>query len=58
VSGEVQDESTVQALINEPLKKWGRIDILVNNAGLGWKNGTDLFAIENYDYVFAVNVRA
>uniref|UniRef100_A0A914DFA6 Uncharacterized protein n=1 Tax=Acrobeloides nanus TaxID=290746 RepID=A0A914DFA6_9BILA len=58
VKGPVQEEATVQALINEPLKKWGKIDILVNNAGLGFKSGHDLYSIENFDYVFAVNVRA
>uniref|UniRef100_A0A914D753 Uncharacterized protein n=1 Tax=Acrobeloides nanus TaxID=290746 RepID=A0A914D753_9BILA len=58
VKGPVQEEATVQALINEPLKKWGKIDILVNNAGLGFKSGHELYSIENFDYVFAVNVRA
>jgi len=58
VQGPVQEEATVQKLINEPLKKWGRIDVLVNNAGLGFKTGTDLYSIENFDFVFAVNVRA
>uniref|UniRef100_A0AC35FE26 Uncharacterized protein n=1 Tax=Panagrolaimus sp. PS1159 TaxID=55785 RepID=A0AC35FE26_9BILA len=58
VNGPIQDEATLQKLINEPLKKWGKIDVLVNNAGLGFKTGHDLYSIENYDFVFAVNVRA
>ncbi|KAI1716844.1 enoyl-(Acyl carrier protein) reductase domain-containing protein [Ditylenchus destructor] len=58
VTGLIQDETTVQALINETLKKWGRLDVLVNNAGLGYKPGTDILSTENYDYIFDINVRA
>uniref|UniRef100_A0A914YS39 Uncharacterized protein n=1 Tax=Panagrolaimus superbus TaxID=310955 RepID=A0A914YS39_9BILA len=55
---EQNQKATLQKLINEPLKKWGKIDVVVNNAGLGFKTGHDLYSIENYDFVFAVNVRA
>ena len=33
ISTDVRDESQVASLINEVIKRWGKIDIVVNNAG-------------------------
>jgi len=58
IKGEIDREETLQCLVNETIRKFGRIDILVNNAGLASKIGCDPSGIENYDYVMAVNTRA
>lgn len=32
--GDIGDEATVQQLVGETVRRWGRIDVLVNNAGV------------------------
>ncbi|HEU4328374.1 MAG TPA: SDR family NAD(P)-dependent oxidoreductase [Roseiflexaceae bacterium] len=44
--GDVTDEAHQQALVDETLKRYGRIDMLVNNAGIPLKGG---FAGETLD---------
>src|SRR4051812_44827762 len=34
IAASVTDEADVAAMIDETVKKWGRVDILVNNAGI------------------------
>lgn len=57
IAADVSKEEDVKNLIDETLKKHGRIDVLINNAGFG------LFATlvdsktEDFDSMFAVNVR-
>ena len=58
VQGEIEKEETVQKLISETVKNFGKIDILVNNAGISHEPGVDSISIENFDKVMAVNVRA
>ncbi|KAE9555052.1 hypothetical protein FO519_001713 [Halicephalobus sp. NKZ332] len=58
VEGPIENEEIQDKLINETIAKFGKIDVLVNNAGLMNANGVDLNSVENYDYVFSVNVRA
>lgn len=54
---DVTDEKQVQALVNKTLKKFGVIDVLVNNAGVGRFNRADEFTLDDYDFVFDVNVK-
>lgn len=54
---DVSKEAEVKNVINEIIKRFGRIDILVNNAGVGcWGNVVDT-KIEEFDEVMNVNVR-
>jgi len=58
VRGPVNSEETVNSLVNETVKKFGRIDIVVNNAGVYEKPGhSDFFSMESYDYIFDVNLK-
>ena len=45
--------TTVHALAEDA----GEVDILVNNAGLAWWGPTDQLAVEDFDALFATNVR-
>jgi 3-oxoacyl-[acyl-carrier protein] reductase len=57
ISADVSEESDVASLRDEIENEWGGIDILVNNAGIGiFGNVLDL-RTEDFDAVFAVNVR-
>ncbi|KAI1705991.1 enoyl-(Acyl carrier protein) reductase domain-containing protein [Ditylenchus destructor] len=58
VLGPIQDEKTTKAIVDETVKKFGRIDVLVNNAGVGQLTGAAPDSLENYDYIFSVNVRS
>ncbi|KAI6218805.1 Oxidoreductase, short chain dehydrogenase/reductase family protein [Aphelenchoides besseyi] len=58
VRGLIEKEETRKQLINETIKKFGRLDVLVNNAAATLKPGTDANSFESYDYVMGINVRA
>lgn len=50
-------EDSVETMLQEAIKKFGRIDILVNNAGATWGAPTLEFPLEKWDQLFNVNVR-
>lgn len=50
-------EETVETMLRDALKQFGRIDILVNNAGATWGAPTLDFPLEKWDQLFNVNVR-
>lgn len=54
---DVSDEASVQALVQKTVEKYGTIDILVNNAGNYPKLKLQDTTIEDWDGVFASNVR-
>lgn len=55
---DVTDAAQVAELIASVKERWGRLDILVNNAGVGFLAETPDMAEEDWDEVFAINVRA
>ena len=48
----------VAATVQATLDKWGRLDVLVNNAGLGALAETPDMAEDEWDKVFAINIKA
>ncbi|KAK0403233.1 hypothetical protein QR680_016799 [Steinernema hermaphroditum] len=58
VQGEIESPKTAEKLVEETLKKFGKIDVLVNNAGLGTKTGTEQDSEEMLDYIFEVNLKS
>jgi NADP-dependent 3-hydroxy acid dehydrogenase YdfG len=57
VQGAIEDETTCHSIIEKTVDKFGKIDVLVNNAGLACKPNTAITSLENFDYLFKVNVR-
>lgn len=54
---DVRQEAQVQQLMAFPLQHFGRLDILVNNAGIGTTKDIIETDLEEWENVFAVNVR-
>ena len=57
IRADVARESDCVGLIQATLAHFGRVDILVNNAGITPLTPLDKETVENWDQVFATNVR-
>ena len=57
-SVDLTDENAVQAMVDEGLRRFGRIDVLVNAAG-GYRGGTPLHEtpLDAWDLMFSINAR-
>lgn len=57
VQADMADAQAVERMVQEVARHYGRIDVLVNNAGIAlWKLTMDT-TVEEWDRIFAVNVR-
>jgi len=54
---DVSDEAQVEGMVAAAIERFGRIDILVNNAGRARGGPLARQSVEDWDSVFAVNVR-
>jgi len=52
------DARAVEAAVNETHARFGRLDILVNNAGVYSMDTVDALALEEFDRVMSIHVRA
>ena len=57
IACDVADSARVEAMVAATIERFGRIDILVNNAGLARGGPLARMSEEDFDSVFAVNVR-
>ena len=58
LTGDISEEKTCISLIEEAIKRFGRINILVNNAGIsGPSQRTNNITSRDWDYVIGVNLR-
>ncbi|MDB6163463.1 MAG: 3-ketoacyl-ACP reductase [Xanthomonadaceae bacterium] len=55
---DVSDPDALAASIDRTMEQFGRIDILVNNAGLAITGAIAGYSLDDFERVFAVNVRA
>jgi 3-oxoacyl-[acyl-carrier protein] reductase len=58
VAGDAADPDAIERLFAETELRFGECDILVNNAGTIVQHRLEDVSIEEWDHVFAVNVRA
>jgi 3-oxoacyl-[acyl-carrier protein] reductase len=58
LQADIADPAALLAAIDRAVERFGRIDILVSNAGLSVTGPLDGYSVEDFDRVFAVNVRA
>ncbi len=56
-AGDIADEIFVNNAIASTIKKFGTIDIVVNNAGFGIFKQSEEFTAEEWDSVFATNMK-
>ena len=57
VACDVADSAQVEAMVTATVERFGRIDILINNAGRARGGPISRMSEEDFDSVFAVNVR-
>uniref|UniRef100_A0A1E1X2P0 Uncharacterized protein n=1 Tax=Amblyomma aureolatum TaxID=187763 RepID=A0A1E1X2P0_9ACAR len=57
VRGDVSLEEDVAAAVRKTVSHFGKIDILVNNAGIAMRGSTDRAPMEDFDRVWATNLR-
>jgi glucose 1-dehydrogenase len=58
IVGDVSDPDTCERIVREAVEKLGRIDVLVNNAGVTAAKPALELTAEDFDKIFAVDVRA
>ncbi|ALC45375.1 CG12171 [Drosophila busckii] len=58
VQADMNNESDVEEIVKETLKKHGRVDVLVNNAGILETGTIENTSVAQYDRVMNTNVRA
>jgi NAD(P)-dependent dehydrogenase (short-subunit alcohol dehydrogenase family) len=56
VKADASSETDVQRLVQETIKKYGRIDALVNNVGIGINKPISQLTLEEWNQVLAVNL--
>ncbi len=57
VQGDVAKETDATRVVNEAVKAFGHVDILVNNAGMGIFKPVSELTVEDFDTMFATNMR-
>jgi 3-oxoacyl-[acyl-carrier protein] reductase len=58
IQADSADAQAVQRAVEQAVSALGRLDIFVNNAGILLRGGLDTYALEDFDRMVAVNVRA
>ena len=54
---DVTSEDETQASARAALDEFGKIDVLINNAGIGKRGKVDEISVQDWDQMFAVNLR-
>jgi gluconate 5-dehydrogenase len=58
VQADISDKDACLRLIDETLKRFGKLDILINNAGATWGAPAEDHPVEAWDKVMDLNVRS
>ncbi|MFX1285802.1 MAG: SDR family oxidoreductase [Promethearchaeota archaeon] len=54
---DVTNEEQVKVLVHKTIDQFGKVDILINNAGVARYKRADEFTLDDYYYMFDVNVK-
>jgi NAD(P)-dependent dehydrogenase (short-subunit alcohol dehydrogenase family) len=57
-AADVTEDDDLQRIVSKAIARWARIDVLVNNAGIGVETPLLDIPAEEWDRVFATNLRA
>ncbi len=57
IVADLSNEQDVISIVDQTINKFGTVDILVNNAGVGYFSKVADMKTENFDEMFAVNMR-
>lgn len=57
LKADVSNPEQVRNMVEQTLKKWGRIDILVNNAGITWGAPPEEMPLEKWETVLDTNAK-
>ncbi len=57
IVADVTDEASMQKMVDSVMQQYGRIDILVNAMGMNIKRDAFEYPMEDWDKIFAVNVK-
>lgn len=58
IACDITNESSINNLVAEVIKKYGRVDILVNNAGLAIFKNFEEQTVEDWDFVMNINLKS
>ncbi|XP_026470593.1 uncharacterized protein LOC113374842 [Ctenocephalides felis] len=58
LNGELTDEAFVKQLIDETIKKYGKLNVLINNAGMLETGTIETTSLDQYDRIMNVNMRS
>lgn len=58
IGTDLTDEAAIRHMVSAVLERFGALDVLVNNAGVYVHAGIESLAIEDWDRMIAVNLRA
>ncbi|MHA2287681.1 MAG: SDR family oxidoreductase [Promethearchaeota archaeon] len=57
IPADITKEENVNELVQKTIQNYGKIDVLVNNAGVGRFKRADEFSLDDYRFMFDVNVK-
>ena len=58
IAADLSKDEQVTAMVDEAMKRLGKIDILINNAGASWGAPAEDYPIEAWDKVMNLNIRS
>src|ERR1700682_4695800 len=58
IQADLEDQSSIENLIEKTYKCFGQLDLLVNNASVFWQEHFPDFSLEHLDSAWAINCRA
>ena len=58
VTGDISNENDTKRILEETIKKFGKLDVLINNAGIIETGTIENTSLEQYDRVMNTNIRS